>query len=145
VPAGLPLPLGFADPRVALPGVLAVRAPAFVDGSGDVVADVAAACALWAGRPQFDQFPLVVLVDDSAFAARSLENFLWVTFTRANPAVDVAGGGASVVHKHWGCRGPLVIDARIKPHHAPPLEEDPAVERRVDALFASDPTLARLV
>ena len=57
VPAGLPLPLGFADPRVACPGVLAVRAPAFVDGSGDVVADVAAACALWAGRPQFDQLP----------------------------------------------------------------------------------------
>jgi 4-hydroxy-3-polyprenylbenzoate decarboxylase len=144
VPAGLPLPLGFADPRVALPGVLVVRAPAFVDGSGDVVADVAAACALWAGRPQFDQFPLVVLVDDSAFAARSLDNFLWVTFTRANPAVDVAGGGANVVHKHWGCRGPLVIDARIKPHHAPPLEEDPAVEKQVDALFASDPALARL-
>jgi 4-hydroxy-3-polyprenylbenzoate decarboxylase len=144
LPAGLPLPLGFGDPRVALPGVLVVRAPAFVDGGGDVAADVAAACALWAGRPQFDQFPLVVLVDDSAFAARSLENFLWVTFTRANPAVDVTGGGATVVHKHWGCRGPLVIDARIKPHHAPPLEEDLAVERRVDALFASDAALARL-
>jgi 4-hydroxy-3-polyprenylbenzoate decarboxylase len=123
--------------------VLAVKAPAFVDGSGDVVPDVAAACALWAGRPQFDQFPLVVLVDDSAFAARSLENFLWVTFTRANPAADVSGGGASVVHKHWGCRGPLVIDARIKPHHAPPLEEDPAVERRVDALFAQGGPLAK--
>ena len=60
-----------------------------------------------------------------------------MTFTRSNPAADVDGVGASVVHKHWGCRGPLVIDARIKPHHAPPLEEDPAVERRVDALFAS--------
>jgi 4-hydroxy-3-polyprenylbenzoate decarboxylase len=143
VPAGLPLPLGFGDVRVALPGVLVVRAPAFVDGGGEVVADVAAACALWSGRPQFDQFPLVVLVDDSAFAAATLENFLWVTFTRANPAVDVAGGGATVVHKHWGCRGPLVIDARSKPHHAPPLVEDPAVERRVDALFARGGPLAR--
>jgi 4-hydroxy-3-polyprenylbenzoate decarboxylase len=27
-----------------------------------------------------------------------------------------------------------VIDARSKPHHAPPLERDPAVERRVDRL-----------
>ncbi len=36
---------------------------------------------------------------------------------------------------HWGCvAGPLVIDARIKPHHAPPLEDDPEIERRVDAL-----------
>jgi hypothetical protein len=36
----------------------------------------------------------------------------------------------------WGCRGPLVIDARIKPHHAPPLVEEPEIERRVDALAA---------
>jgi 4-hydroxy-3-polyprenylbenzoate decarboxylase len=30
--------------------------------------------------------------------------------------------------------GALVIDARLKPHHAPPLEEDPAVSRRVEEL-----------
>ena len=44
------------------------------------------------------------------------------------------GIGAFTERKHWGCRGSLVIDARIKPHHAPPLVEDPAVSRRVDAL-----------
>jgi 4-hydroxy-3-polyprenylbenzoate decarboxylase len=27
-----------------------------------------------------------------------------------------------------------VIDARLKPHHAPPLIDDPAIEKRVDAL-----------
>lgn len=41
-----------------------------------------------------------------------------------------------VTHKHWGCRGSLVIDARIKPHHAPPLEEPPEITRRVKALAA---------
>jgi 4-hydroxy-3-polyprenylbenzoate decarboxylase len=41
------------------------------------------------------------------------------------------------VHKHWGCRGSLVIDARTKPHHAPPLVEDPAVSARVDRLFVA--------
>jgi 4-hydroxy-3-polyprenylbenzoate decarboxylase len=57
-----------------------------------------------------------------------------VTFTRSNPAADI-GGIASFTHqKHWGCRGSLVIDARIKPHHAPPLIEDPEVSRRVDRL-----------
>jgi 4-hydroxy-3-polyprenylbenzoate decarboxylase len=30
-------------------------------------------------------------------------------------------------HKHWGCKGPILIDARIKPHHAPVLEEDPEI------------------
>jgi 4-hydroxy-3-polyprenylbenzoate decarboxylase len=31
----------------------------------------------------------------------------------------------------------LVIDARSKPHHAPPLIDDPAIEKRVDALGAA--------
>jgi 4-hydroxy-3-polyprenylbenzoate decarboxylase len=79
-------------------------------------------------------FALVVLVDDSSFAAKNLDNFLWVTFTRSNPAADVHGIGAFAWQKHWGCTGPLVIDARIKPHHAPPLEEDPTVTRQVEAL-----------
>ena len=30
--------------------------------------------------------------------------------------------------KHWGCHGPLVIDARLKPHMAPPLEPDAAAK-----------------
>jgi 4-hydroxy-3-polyprenylbenzoate decarboxylase len=85
---------------------------------------------------QTSEFPLLVVVDDSEMVARSLDNFLWVTFTRSNPAVDVFGVGEGVSHKHWGCTGPLVIDARIKPHHAPPLVEDSAVSRRVDALAA---------
>ena len=37
--------------------------------------------------------------------------------------------------KHWGCHGALVIDARIKPHNAPPLIEDPNVTK-VDAMAA---------
>ena len=63
-------------------------------------------------------------IDDSEFVARTLSNFLWVTFTRSNPAADVHGVESFVFQKHWGCRGPLVIDARAKPHHAPPLVED---------------------
>jgi 4-hydroxy-3-polyprenylbenzoate decarboxylase len=81
-------------------------------------------------------FPLLVIVDDSEFAARTLNNWLWVTFTRSNPAADIDGVGAFTDQKHWGCTGPLVIDARIKSHHAPPLIEDPAVTRRVDQLAA---------
>ena len=67
---------------------------------------------------------------------QTLENFLWTTFTRSNPASDVYGIEPFVADKHWGCSGSLVIDARAKPHHAPPLIEDPAVTQRVDALAA---------
>ena len=85
-----------------------------------------------------------VLVDDSDFCARSLDNFLWVTFTRSNPAADIDGIAASTAQKHWGCAGSLVIDARAKQHHAPPLVEDPAVTARVDKLFAKGGPLAGL-
>ena len=77
-----------------------------------------------------------MLCDDSDFVAYSLNNFLWITFTRANPAVDLHGIEEFIENKHWGCRGPLIIDARLKPHHAPPLIEDPDVTRRVDQLAA---------
>ena len=78
----------------------------------------------------------MVVVDQSEFAAQTLDNFLWTTFTRSNPAADIYGIESFVRDKHWGCFGSLVIDARTKPHHAPPLVEDPEVTRRVDALAA---------
>ena len=56
---------------------------------------------------------------------------------------DVYGIGAFTRHKHWGCTGSLVIDARIKPHHAPPLVEDPQVTKKVDALAARGGPLAK--
>jgi 4-hydroxy-3-polyprenylbenzoate decarboxylase len=93
-------------------------------------------CDCLQGVPGLDEIPLIVVCDDSRFAAASLNNFLWVTFTRSDPAADIYGVGASITNKQWGCKGPLIIDARVKPHHAPPLIEDPAVERRVDELAA---------
>jgi 4-hydroxy-3-polyprenylbenzoate decarboxylase len=131
LPPGLRLPDGFDDPRIVMPGVLAVKSPAFVAGT-EVEANARRFCESGIDTG----FPLIVLVDDSEFTARRLGNWLWVTFTRADPATDVHGIGAFVERKHWGCRGSLVIDARIKPHHAPPLVEDPAITRRVDALAA---------
>jgi 4-hydroxy-3-polyprenylbenzoate decarboxylase len=83
-----------------------------------------------------NEFSLIVIVDRSDFVAEKLENFLWTTFTRSNPASDVHGIEPFMADKHWGCLGSLVIDARTKPHHAPPLIEDPTVTRRVDALAA---------
>jgi len=142
IPAGLRLPDGFSDPRAVLPGMLAVRAPAHAAAADGRASDLAAFCAAFATTDAICAFPLVVLVDDSELCGRGLDNFLWVTFTRSNPAVDVDGIAAATVHKHWGCAGSLVIDARRKSHHAPPLVEDPAVSARVDKLFAQGGPLA---
>jgi 4-hydroxy-3-polyprenylbenzoate decarboxylase len=130
VPGGLTLPGGFDDPRVPLPGVLVVRGGSYAVGSGEEFA------AAFRAADAINAFPLVVLVDDAAFAAATLRNFLWVTFTRSDPAADVCGVESFVDRKHWGCRGSLVIDARIKPHHAPVLEPDAEVSRRVESLAA---------
>lgn len=133
LPADLRLPDGYTSPRLAMPGVLIVQA---APHAAPLAANLTETDAI-------NRFPLVVVVDDSEFTARTLNNFLWVTFTRSNPAVDIDGIASFTKDKHWGCRGSLIIDARIKPHHAPPLLEDAEVTRRVDALAARGGPLAR--
>lgn len=130
----LPAELGFKNPRMVLPGILAVQGPAWSADAQGADAAVARFCEAYTHRDVLSTFPLVVVVDDSDFCSRSLDNFLWTTFTRSNPAADVYGIESFTVQKHWGCRGSLVIDARAKPHHAPPVIEDPAVSQRVDQL-----------
>jgi 4-hydroxy-3-polyprenylbenzoate decarboxylase len=142
LPPDLRLPQVFSDPRVCLPGVLAVRAPACAPDPEGMAAGLAAFCSAFRADDSLCAFPLVVLVDDSELCSRSLDNCLWVTFSRSNPATDVGGIEAATVHKHWGCRGSLVIDARRKPQHAPVLVEDPQITARVDRLFAKDGPLA---
>jgi 4-hydroxy-3-polyprenylbenzoate decarboxylase len=139
IPHDLRLPSECSDARVAMPGVLVVRAPAF-----DSPESAERFCAFYKDS-DLGGFPLVVLVDDAEFAARTTNNFLWVTFTRSNPAIDVHGVGAFVQDKAWGCRGSVVIDARIKPHHAPPLVEDPEVVRRIEALAVKGGPLHGLI
>lgn len=143
LPGGFSLPAPFQNAKLAMPGVLAVEGPAFTDYE-TTAAEIETWCRQLEGR-NLTGLPLIVLCDDAGFTAENLENLLWVTFTRSNPSHDTHGVASFVEHKHWGCRGPLVIDARIKPHHAPPLVEDPAVEKRVDALGARGGSLHGII
>ena len=79
---------------------------------------------------------ILVLTEDAAWMAADMNNFLWAAFTRANPSHDIDGVDAFVNKKHWGCQGPMIIDATIKKHHAPPVVKDAEVEKRVDAILA---------
>lgn len=143
LPAEVRLPEGFSAPQVCLPGILAVSGPPAVAARDQADPALERFCRPGGISDALHAFPLIVVVDDSRFTARTLNNFLWVVFTRSNPAADVHGVAAATHHKHWGCRGPLVIDARSKPHHAPPLVEDPEVTRQVDALAARGGPLAK--
>lgn len=134
LPTGLEFPPGFGGAGVCLPGILAITGPASSQGRGEGDGELERFCEFYRGRSCFKGFPLIVICDNSRFVAATLNNFLWVTFTRSNPASDVYGIDAVSTGRHWGCAGALVIDARVKPFHAPVLEDDPAVERRVDQL-----------
>lgn len=130
------LPDGFCGPRVAGPGLLVLRGPAHGLGRGEPdprLEELARVFASWPGR---EAFPLLAVVDDPEFCAASLENFLWTVFTRSDPATDSYGANARIRARHWACDAPLLLDARRKPFHAPPLEEDPAVARRAESLAA---------
>ena len=141
---GFTLPEHYRSARVVRPGILAIEAPAFTNGDM-TQSEIASLSSYFATRPLPDGFPLWVLVDDATFVCESFRNFLWVTFTRSNPSHDVHGIDSFIENKHWGCRGPLVIDARLKPHHAPPLVEDPAISRRVDSLCVRGGPLAHIL
>lgn len=143
IPTDLRLPDGFSNPYIVLPGILVLRGPLYSPltpshstSPTDVEPAIERLASAHTPTDPINTFPLVVIVDDSEFTARSLDNFLWVTFTRSNPAADVHGIGGFTHQKHFGCRGSLIIDARSKSHHAPPVEADPDVARRVEILAA---------
>lgn len=134
IPNNFSLPQGFTNPQVALPGIMAIQAPPFAhyqqaDQEMQVLTE-------HLKTQDLSGFPLIIIADDSSFAAATLNNFLWVTFTRSNPSHDLYGVNSFTAFKHWGCREALLIDARTKQHHAPPLIVDQKTKERVDKLFA---------
>lgn len=139
VPANLKLPEGFTAPKVVMPGILAIQATPNRTTRHAMeypTEMLELAKALEPFTTQLAGFPLITVVDDSDFAARTLNNWLWLTFTRSDPASDIYGISATLQRKHWGCRGSLIIDARLKVYQAPPLIEDPTISKRVDELSA---------
>ena len=139
IPEALKQLNGFENARLAMPGVAVLQTQPF-DNYTKAQNEIAALNEQLKNA-FLNELPLIVLADDASFASASLRNFLWVSFTRCNPSHDMHGINAFTENKHWGCRGPLVIDARIKPHHAPPVEMDSAVEKKIDKLFAKGGSL----
>jgi len=144
------IPNGFSEPRWCLPGVLAIQSHLYEAGSLGFFAKemtnvVKAKHRTLEEDVRWQGLRLIVLVDDSEFSSRTLNNFLWTTFTRSNPATDIEGIGSFIDQKHWGCTGPLIIDARRKAHHAPPLIEDKQVTAKIDALATRGGAIAKFL
>jgi len=91
----------------------------------------------------FKNIGMIVICDNAKECARTYENFLWITFTRSNPATDIYGPFSFYRDKHWGCKNPIIIDARLKPHHAPPLQIDKKVLSNLERFFRKGNSLEK--
>ena len=105
----LDLPIGFENNCVIMDGILSI------DGGGDINALIK-----YLETKNLKGIAMITLVDDAKFVAESFSNWLWVCFTRSNPSHDVYGLNMKILNKHFSCSIPI-IDARIKPYHAPIL------------------------
>lgn len=136
------LPFPYNNVKLIQRGIICIEGPKFINYQQ---ATIQLKILLdYLSHDSFKNFPLVILCDDSHFMTADYSNFLWTSFTRSNPSHDIYGVDAKTEYKHWSCNHTLVIDARIKPHHAPPLETDPGANAKVDDIIFKNPELKKL-
>ncbi|WP_188068489.1 UbiD family decarboxylase [Brevibacillus brevis] len=133
----------FENARLIMPGVVSIQGPAFTDYA-NAQQQLQNLCDAIQARGPIPSCPMIILCDDSTFMSASLQNFLWATFTRSNPSHDIYGVNSYYENKHWGCDN-LIIDARTKPHQAPPLVPDPTVEKNIERLFVKGASLGGIL
>ena len=130
--AGLVLPDGFTNPKIAMPGVLAIQWDSNSPQDPPSLTDIEALKKALADWLFHENYPWISIVNNTSTigngnAKQSLDDFLWMTFTRSDPAQDIYGLNERFVHKHWTIDAPLIIDATIKLRHQKPLTIDESV------------------
>lgn len=140
VPEALASLEGFGEAKLVLPGIVALTGPAFTTYD-DTEQEMSRLSAVIEAQGALPGCPMIILCDDSRFISEELNNFLWATFTRSNPSHDIHGVNSRITHKHWACDN-VIIDARVKPHQAPPLIPDPDVQRNIERVFAQGGSLS---
>ncbi|MHB8809029.1 MAG: UbiD family decarboxylase [Desulfobulbaceae bacterium] len=119
------LPAGCTRPNVFLPGTLVVEGTPYKE-----TPHLPQALASW---PDLVDWPVLILVDSTAGATVSIQEFLWTFFTRFEPAADIHGAAQDVRRFHVGLQPPIVFDCRLKPWYTEVLEVDPATKALVDS------------
>jgi 4-hydroxy-3-polyprenylbenzoate decarboxylase len=142
VPENLQNLKGFERANLVMPGIVAIQGPAFTSYA-EAQQDIDDLCDAIREKGALSSCPMIVLCDDSEFMSATLNNFLWATFTRSNPSHDIHGVNSYYENKHWGCDN-IIIDARTKPHQAPPLLPDPEVEHNIKRFFVEGASLSRI-
>ena len=133
---------GITAAKIPMPGVIVLQGPAYDSTTRDAfMAQIEEALAHWEFR---ENYPWISIVDselDSSLDSGNLRDFLWLTFTRSDPAKDVFGYRAQVCEKHWACEAPLMVDARIKPHHQKALTVPEEIRERARQVLEEEKVL----
>jgi 4-hydroxy-3-polyprenylbenzoate decarboxylase len=120
-----------ANASLIMPGVIAVNAATAtihsiqekLKGQGETLLEQ-------------DGIAMIIITEDATWMAAEFNNFIWAAFTRTNPSKDIEGVDSYINNKHWGCKGPLILDATIKKHHAPAVVRDNEVDKKVTELLS---------
>ena len=118
------LPDGCGKPEVFLPGTLVLEAKSY-ESDPEFGRKVAS-------HPGLEEWPVVLLVDDSKAATISMKEFLWTFFTRFEPAGDIYGNKPESLRFHTRLREPVVLDFLMKLWYPPVLEVDEETRKKVD-------------
>ncbi len=123
------------DAAIVLPGVLVIEVQPFdnYESAQKQMHDLNEHLKIY--LHELNEFPLILTADDAAYVAENINNFLWIAFTRTNPSHDIYGVESFTENKHWGCNGPVILDARVKPHHAPPVLLDDEMKKRANEVL----------
>jgi 4-hydroxy-3-polyprenylbenzoate decarboxylase len=134
LPEGLENIHGVQSAHLIFDGVVMIHFKAFVShkNSREEIGDL---CQELLKLNNIRNVAQIVLYDDFQFGTDILKDYVWVTYTRSNPSHDIYGLKESTENKHWGCEGPMIIDARKKPHHAPELKLDSSVAARAEEIL----------
>jgi 3-polyprenyl-4-hydroxybenzoate decarboxylase len=121
------LPQGVSHPKAFLPGTLVLQGVPYLE-EADLPGRIAQADGL-------GDWPVIILVDSTAEATLSMQEFLWTFFTRFEPAADIHGSSQKISRFHVGLEPPVIIDCRMKPWYTEVLEVDTATRKKVDEKF----------
>lgn len=126
-----------SNPILLIDGVMAVMLNAF--SNYENAKNEMNGLSFWINKniKDFEGIVQIVIYDDFVFDSETLRmnDYVWITYTRSNPSHDIYGVNEWIENKHWGCDGPMIVDARKKPHHAPELVKDLNTEKNILRFF----------
>ena len=126
-----------SKPALMMDGVIAIMLTPFSNYSNAKLEIKKLSDWIEKRKEKFNGIVQIIIYDDFVFkpASDNLNDYVWITYTRSNPSYDIYGVGEKTENKHWSCEGPMIIDARKKPHHAPELKLSAQTEKSIERFF----------